>query len=49
MTLSQALGILSFMKKDNHLDADILDLFLENKTYLKYARKEMSSEQIDME
>jgi len=46
-TLSQALKILGFMVKDNHLDADIFDLFVKEKIYLNYAKKELSPSQID--
>ncbi len=46
-TLSQALKILGFMVKDNHLDADLFDLFVKEKIYLNYAKKELSPSQID--
>ncbi|MCK9229767.1 MAG: GAF domain-containing protein [Syntrophales bacterium] len=48
-TLSAALKILGFMMEDNHIDADILDLFFKEKIYLKYAREELSPDQIDQE
>ena len=35
MPMSRALEILQFMKKDGHLDPDIVDLFVENKVYEK--------------
>lgn len=46
-TLSEALKIMEFMIKDGHLDADLFDLFMKEKIYLHYARKELSSRQID--
>ena len=49
MSLSQALSILNFMKNDNHIDPDILNLFINTKLYLQYAKKEMNPEQVDIE
>ncbi len=49
MKLSQALKILEYMKKDNHIDTDILDLFFSKRLYYSYAKKEMNPEQIDIE
>jgi len=46
-TLSGALKILGFMVKDNHIDGDIVDLFVKEKVYLAYAEKELSPSQID--
>jgi HD-GYP domain-containing protein (c-di-GMP phosphodiesterase class II) len=48
MKLSQALNILGFMKKDRHIDPDILDLFLETRLYEDYAKREMKPEQVDI-
>ena len=45
--LSESIKILSFMVKDNHLDADLFKLFLESGVYMKYAEKFLSPEQID--
>lgn len=47
MPLSQALKILGFMKKDNHIDADLFDVFLHDKIYMKYAEEYLKPEQID--
>ena len=49
MSLSQSIKILECMKKDNHIDADILDLFIKNRRFLEYAEKEMNPEQVNME
>ncbi len=46
-TLSGALRILGFMKKDRHIDAELFDLFIRRKVYLTYAREHLSAEQID--
>jgi len=46
-TLSGALKILGYMARDNHIDADIHSLFVKNKVYLTYAKKELSPSQID--
>jgi hypothetical protein len=35
------------MKKDNHIDADLFELFLKSGAYLKYAKKFLNEEQID--
>ncbi|MFO7666251.1 MAG: HD domain-containing phosphohydrolase [Desulfobacterales bacterium] len=36
----QALKIMNFMKKDNHIDPDIYDLLVESKLYEKYMERE---------
>jgi HD-GYP domain-containing protein (c-di-GMP phosphodiesterase class II) len=46
-TLSESLRILSFMRNDKHIDADLFDLFLRSGVYLQYADKFLSAEQID--
>ncbi|MBT8490845.1 MAG: HD domain-containing protein, partial [Deltaproteobacteria bacterium] len=46
-TLSQALKILGFMVKDNQLDHDIYNLFVNEKIYIDYARRELFASQID--
>jgi HD-GYP domain-containing protein (c-di-GMP phosphodiesterase class II) len=47
MPLSQALTILGRMKVDNHVDADLFDVFITEKVYLKYAREFLNPDQID--
>jgi len=47
MSLSQVIKIMEFMKNDNHIDADIYDLFVNSGFHYEYARKEMNPEQID--
>jgi len=46
-TLSEALKIMSFMKKDKHIDSDLFALFLRSGVYLEYAYMFMQPEQID--
>ncbi|MBN1615261.1 MAG: GAF domain-containing protein [Deltaproteobacteria bacterium] len=46
-TLSEAMKIMAMMVKDRHIDADLFDLFLKEKIYLDYARRELSAQQID--
>jgi len=46
-TLSEALDIMSFMVKDGHIDKDLFELFIREKIYLDYAKKELSPQQID--
>jgi HD-GYP domain-containing protein (c-di-GMP phosphodiesterase class II) len=47
MKLSQALKILSFMKKDRHIDPDIYDLVLKSDIFFDYAKANMNPDQID--
>ena len=46
-TLSESLKILSFMKKDKHIDPDLFELFLRSGAYLEYAQQFLRPEQID--
>lgn len=46
-TLSEAIRIMSFMKKDQHIDPDLFELFLRSGVYREYALKFMRPEQID--
>jgi len=46
-TLSEAIRILSFFKKDQHIDPDLFDLFLTEGIYKQYAEHFLSPEQID--
>ena len=47
MKLSQALKILSFLKKDGHIDPDIHDLVVNSDLLLEYAKTFMNPDQID--
>ena len=47
MTLSHAMKILDIMKKNRHIDPDLMQLFVESGLPLLYAEKELSPEQID--
>jgi len=47
MKLSQAIRILESMKKDNHIDPDIYNLFIQSGLHIEYAKKRMKPEQID--
>ena len=46
-TLTQALAILSRMAKENHVDKDIFNLFLQSGAYMVYAKGYLSPEQVD--
>ena len=46
-TLSQAMRILGFMKNDAHIDAELFDVFVQEKIYLNYAEGFLDPEQID--
>jgi len=45
--LTECLRILGFMKKDNHVDPDIFDIFVRDKVYLRYAEAFLPRNQID--
>jgi HD-GYP domain-containing protein (c-di-GMP phosphodiesterase class II) len=45
--LSECLKIMSFMKRDQHIDSDIFEVFIKNKVYLDYADEFLDPEQID--
>ena len=47
MMLSQAINIMSSMKKEKHIDPDIYDLFFQSALHLEYAKNELDQEQID--
>ncbi len=47
MPLSQSLKILGQMKLDNHVDADLFDIFINEKIYLDYAKQYLGKNQID--
>jgi HD-GYP domain-containing protein (c-di-GMP phosphodiesterase class II) len=47
MSLSQSLKILGQMKLDNHVDADLFDVFINEKIYLEYANKYLGKDKID--
>ncbi len=46
-TLSESIRIMSFMVKDEHLDADLFRLFLESGVYRRYADTYLLASQID--
>ncbi|MBF0310592.1 MAG: response regulator [Magnetococcales bacterium] len=46
-TLSEALKIMSFMVKDQHLDGELFDLFLTSGVYQDYADTYLPPEQVD--
>ncbi|MBW1890854.1 MAG: GAF domain-containing protein, partial [Deltaproteobacteria bacterium] len=46
-TLNEALRIMSFMRNDQHLDAELFDLFLESGVYRHYAENFLDPGQID--
>lgn len=46
-TLSEAIKIMSFMKRDQHIDPDLFELFLRSGIYRQYAEQYLRPEQID--
>ena len=49
MSLRRVLGILDEMCKEGHVDPDLLDMFVREKVYLRYATRYLDPEQIDDE
>jgi HD-GYP domain-containing protein (c-di-GMP phosphodiesterase class II) len=45
--LSDCVKIMSFMKKDAHIDGDLFELFLESGVYKDYAERFLQPEQVD--
>lgn len=46
-TLSEAIKILSFFKKDKHIDPELFDLFLTSGAYRLYGQRFLKPEQVD--
>ncbi|HEY9101053.1 HD domain-containing phosphohydrolase, partial [Chitinimonas sp.] len=46
-TLSESLGILARMTRDQHVDADLFEVFVREKVYLQYAEMFLEPGQID--
>ncbi|MDH3219298.1 MAG: GAF domain-containing protein [Gammaproteobacteria bacterium] len=45
--LSECLKIMGLMKKEDHIDPDIFDIFIKERVYLDYAKEFLDPEQID--
>ena len=45
--LTEALTIMAFMAKDGEIDKNLLDLFIDEKMYMDYAKKYLGKNQID--
>ena len=45
--LSESMKIIGFMKKENHLDPEMVDLFVKSKTYMEYAKQYLTDELMD--
>ena len=46
-TLSESVKIMSFMKKDAHIDGDLFEIFLTSGVYKEYADQFLEKDQID--
>ncbi|MEZ4324200.1 MAG: HD domain-containing phosphohydrolase [Polyangiales bacterium] len=46
-TLSESMRIMAFMKRDNHLDPELFDLFVRSGVYREYGHKYLPEELID--
>jgi len=46
-TLSESIKIMGFMKKDQHIDPELFDLFLTSGVYKEYAERYLLPEQLD--
>ncbi|ACS80446.1 HD domain-containing phosphohydrolase [Maridesulfovibrio salexigens] len=47
--LSEALKIMTFMRSDQHIDGDVMDVFLRKNVFMEYAEKFLAPEQCDVE
>ena len=45
--LSESMKIIGFMKKENHLDPQMVDLFVKSKVYMDYAKQYLTDELMD--
>ena len=48
MKISQALSILKGMRKNNHIDPDLFELFVEKRVWESYAKQVLDPEQLDV-
>ena len=48
MKISEAMAILKRMRDDQHIDPDLLDLFINARVWEAYAKRELLPEQLDM-
>ena len=46
-SLSQAMAIMAAMKEDNHIDADLFDLFVSSGVYRSYGERFLPADQLD--
>jgi HD-GYP domain-containing protein (c-di-GMP phosphodiesterase class II) len=46
-TLNEALGIMSMMRDDGHIDADLFDLFLQSGVYRAYGERYLNPALVD--
>ena len=46
-TLSEAIRIMDFMRRDRHIDPDLFELFLRSGIYLDYGRRFLNPDQLD--
>jgi len=47
-TVAEALKIMEFMIKDQHIDSDLFELFIQEEIYKDYANRELAPQQIDI-
>jgi len=45
--LSECLKIMGFMKKSDHIDPDLFEIFIKNRVYMNYAEEFLDAAQID--
>ena len=46
-TLSESIKIMGFMVKDQHLDRDLFELFLDSSVYRQYGKDHLLPDQVD--
>ena len=47
-TVAEALKIMEFMIKDQHIDSDLFELFIQEEIYKDYANRELAPQRIDI-
>ena len=48
LSLSEAMGIMGNMKRDNHLDPDLFDVFVRSGVYRKFGERYLPPELLDV-
>jgi len=46
-TLEEAFNIMKYLAKNNHIDPDLFNFFLNDKVYLNYVKKELEDKKTE--